>query len=92
MAPVMTREELSAAIKALGLSRREFADQIGMALSTINRWLDGSRDVPPYVRSFFDAQNRIRELEAQVSSLRALMYEFERERRAAAAAAPAWWP
>lgn len=43
----MTREELKAARHKLGLSCAEFAEVVGVeAARTVQRWEDGSRDVP----------------------------------------------
>ena len=81
MAPVMSAEELRASIKSLGLKRREFAEAIGVSLPTVNSWITGRREVSSYVRPFFDAQRRIRDLENQVAGLRSLMYESERRER-----------
>lgn len=44
----MTAPDLRAALRALGLTQREFAARIGVASNTVNRWVMGTIEVPPY--------------------------------------------
>jgi DNA-binding transcriptional regulator YiaG len=40
---IETKEQVRRAIDLLGMTRQQFADEIGVTESTVSRWLDGSR-------------------------------------------------
>lgn len=44
----MTPADFRSTLKRLGLSQRELASRLGLAVSTVNRWAVGEAPVPQY--------------------------------------------
>jgi hypothetical protein len=51
MSPITDGKSLNAALKTLGISRRQLGAQAGCALNTVYRWVSGDLPVPVYVRT-----------------------------------------
>lgn len=50
----MSRDEFRAAMKALGLSQRDLASRLGVALSTVSAWATGKAPVPKYASAYLE--------------------------------------
>lgn len=50
----MTTNEFRAAMKALGLSQRDLAFRLGVALSTVSAWATGKVPVPKYASAYLE--------------------------------------
>jgi transcriptional regulator with XRE-family HTH domain len=48
----MTANEFRDALKALGMTQRSFAERLGLAATTVNRWALGTLPVPQYAVAF----------------------------------------
>lgn len=44
----MTADEFRATLKVLGIRQRWLAEHLGVAVSTVNRWAQGTLPVPQY--------------------------------------------
>ena len=49
----MTQPEFRSTLKALGMSQRELARRLGVAVSTVSAWATGKTPVPTYVPVYF---------------------------------------
>ena len=49
---MMTPLEFRDALRGLGLSQKDLALRLGLALSTVNRWAKGKAPVPGYARAY----------------------------------------
>ena len=76
--PTMTGDEFAQGLKLLGWRQVEFADRTGVAASTVNRWISGYLDVPPW------AAAHLRLLLAAAEFHRLHIAPWPRTRRAAA--------
>lgn len=45
----MTPDQFRVALKAAGMSQREFARRSGVAVSTVHRWVMGRQPIPGWV-------------------------------------------
>jgi len=59
----MTGPEFRAALAALGMSQREFADRFGLHWTSVLRWTGGTHAVPPWVPAVLALLLREQELE-----------------------------
>ena len=48
----MTKENLTEALKNLGISKKEFAEICNVSYMTINNWNDENRPIPAWVEPF----------------------------------------
>ena len=58
----MTNSQLRAALKKLDFSPTEFANQIGVARNTVNRWLMGSHAVPLWAQKYLKVLGELKKL------------------------------
>lgn len=50
----MDRQEFNNALKLTGLSKKEFAEMVGMEYGTINSWGSSGKIIPSWVSSWID--------------------------------------
>lgn len=51
----MTPAQFRAALKACGLTQRAFAERLGLAYSTVNRWATGEiKPIPRYAIAYLE--------------------------------------
>jgi DNA-binding transcriptional regulator YiaG len=48
----MTKTEFHDALKATGLTQRALAQELGVAVSTVNRWATGGLPIPKYASAY----------------------------------------
>lgn len=50
--------EFRAALKSVGLRQRDLARQLGVAVTTVNRWATGRQPVPGYAVAFLSVSGK----------------------------------
>ncbi len=69
----MTKESLTAMLKKLGVSKKEFAEICKISYMTVNNWNDESRPVPDWVEPFlyyYEKGKTLDELLAMIEKFR----------------------
>ena len=83
----MTGQELTAALAAFGVSQKWFADRLGVAPSTVQRWCGGAWEIKPFAAFAIDLMRRLppAELAAVINETAEANRRRGRPRRAGAA-------
>ena len=55
---------LRAELRAAGLSQTALAARLGVAITTVNRWVNGKVPVPQYARAFLEERRQSRRVAA----------------------------
>lgn len=66
----MKTEDFENNIKALGISRKEFAIMCGMSYNTVVNWHDEKKPIPGWVESWLDNYKAKKDLEKVVDAVR----------------------